>query len=322
MRGEKEKGMKIGIIGPGALGCLFASRLFLAATRQDNVLLIDHDPQRATILNDQGICYELDGNLQRLAIPIVADPAVVGSCDILFCCVKSYHLKHCLQLFSPLLSPNTLFIFLQNGISHLNYVKSPFPCISIFGSSSEGSNMVCPGHIRHAGKGHSYLGFTSSQDPVITNHLQRVCDLLCKGSIETTISSDILSQIWAKLFVNVGINALTAIHNLPNGELLASDSILKNLKQLLREAIAVAQASGIKIQRDPIAETLAVCTKTASNISSMLQDVRMLRPTEINAINGAISRIGQEYGVATPCNDAVTKQVLYLEKEYNAYSNR
>ncbi len=314
--------MKIGIIGPGALGCLFASRLFLATTRQDTVLLIDHDAQRAAILNDQGICYELDGKIQRLAIPIVADPAAVGSCDILFCCVKSYHLKQSLQLFSPLLSPDTLFIFLQNGISHLNYAEGPFPCIPVFGSSSEGSNIIGPGHIRHAGKGHSYLGFTSSQDEVITNSLQKVRDLLCKGGIETTISNDILSRIWAKLFVNVGINALTAIHNCRNGELLTSDSSTKTMKQLLREAIAVARASGITIHSDPIAETLAVCTKTASNISSMLQDVRMQRPTEIDAINGALSRLGGEYGVATPCNDAIIKQVLSLEKEYHAHSNR
>ena len=88
-----------------------------------------------------------------------------------------------------------------------------------------------------------------------------------------------------------------------------TSSTRDTLKILVREAKAVACAQGIAIFDDPIEATLAVCKSTASNISSMLQDIRKQRPTEIDAINGAISRIAKEYGIPTPENDALIRKI-------------
>lgn len=309
--------MKIGIIGPGALGCLFASRLFLAAKQQDRVLLIHHDPAQAASLNVCGIRYENHGKLQTLDIPVLYPPAESDTFDVLFSCVKSYDLQKSIKLITPLLTPQTLLIFLQNGISHLKYTEHPIPCIPVFGSSTEGATRLGPGHIKHAGKGATFLGFSTAQNSTASSRLENICQLLCQAGIQCCITADIHAKIWAKLFVNVGINGLSAIHNCRNGELLKSVSILKDMKLLILEAIEVARSSGISIDSDPVAATLSVCNKTADNISSMLQDVRMKRPTEIEAINGAICRIGQQTGVATPRNDHLSNQIRTLEKEYS-----
>jgi 2-dehydropantoate 2-reductase len=311
--------VKIGIIGPGALGCLFASRLFLAADEQDKILLIDYKSARADRLNSQGIIYESETGRQQIHIPVSSTPASAGILDALFFCVKSYDLSKSLEFAAPLLSPSTLLIFLQNGISHLEYDERQLQGIPVFATSSEGATRLAPGHIMHAGSGQTYLGFLSPQDKAANKRLQEVSAILKNGAISCTVSSDIRSRIWAKLFVNVGINALTAIYNRTNGELLTSSAPLEKLKELVREAELVATTIGISIKEDPVAAALTVCEHTARNISSMLQDVRNHRPTEIDAINGAISRLGKEHSIATPLNDKIITQIKTIEKNYNEY---
>lgn len=306
--------MKTGIIGPGALGCLFASKLFLAAAPQDTILLIDHNPERATILNERGILYEEESRQRQLPIPISSNPGKTGPLQFLFCCVKSHDLATTLEFARPLLCPSTLVIFLQNGIAHLHYTSEQLHAIPVFGSSTEGATRLGPGHTRHGGNGQTALGFLDPQGKVAHASLTTIQDTLNKAGLPTTIETDIGASLWAKLFINVGINGLTAIHDCSNGQLIDSPLILAKLKELVGEAMGVARAHGITILGDPLAETIAVCKRTATNISSMLQDVRNGRHTEIDAINGAISRLGQSHCIATPHNDALIAQIKALPR--------
>ena len=313
--------MKIGIIGPGALGCLFAARLFLIANDQNQILLIDHNPDRAAMLNDQGIFYETADNRLQLAIPISSKPAEAGLHDVLFFCVKSHDLEQSLTFAAPLISADTILIFLQNGINHLQFEKrGNTPGIPVFATSSEGATTIDPGHIKHAGKGETYLGFLSQQQQKHTKHLQQLVAILREGDINSKVSSDVLSRIWAKLFVNVGINALTAIYNCTNGELLTLPAARDTMKGLVKEAEQVALASGITIRTDPVKSAITVCKNTAKNISSLLQDVRKHRSTEIDAINGAISRLGRKNNIATPLNDDIITQIKNIEKKYHEHT--
>ncbi|RUM42635.1 MAG: hypothetical protein DSY80_06850 [Desulfocapsa sp.] len=303
--------MRIGVVGPGALGCLFATKLFSAADKgDDSVTLIDHRPGRAVHLNQQGIILESTAGTETFSIPVLHDLISVPPVDVLFSCVKSYDLQDSLHSVQPLLIPETLYVFLQNGISHLQYNDADkLGATPVFATSSEGATALGPGHIRHAGSGHTCLGFPSKQTNKADDRLQCLLQRLQKCTLSCSITEDIHARIWAKLFINVGINGLTALKNCSNGELLDTSSTRNRIKILVREAKAVACAQGIAIFDDPIEATLAVCKNTASNISSMLQDIRKGRPTEIDAINGAVSRIAKEYGIPTPENDALIRNI-------------
>lgn len=309
--------MRIGIIGPGALGCLFAARLYLSINEQDEILLIDHSAKRAAELNRQGILYQTNSKTKRCAIPVSSSPETTGHLDILLSCVKSYDLEKSLEFATPLLSPNTLLLFLQNGISHLKYgEQSQLPAVPVYATSSEGATSLAPGHVRHAGKGHTFLGSLSTDKKTDADRLERLATLLQTAGIASSVSSDIRTQLWAKLFINAGINALTAVYNRSNGQLLTSCAARSRIKRLVREAECVAKALSIPIEEDPVTATLRVCKRTARNLSSMLQDVRNHRPTEIDAINGEVSRLGRKIGVATPFNDEITAQVKKIEMKY------
>jgi 2-dehydropantoate 2-reductase len=115
---------------------------------------------------------------------------------------------------------------------------------------------------------------------------------------------------WGKLAVNAGINALSAILNVPNGELLARPEALRLMEQAANEVAAVARAKGIALPfADAAAEARRVAAATASNLSSMLQDVLRGAPTEVEAINGAVVREGVRAGVPTPVNEELRRLV-------------
>jgi len=314
--------MRIAVVGPGALGCLFATRLFSAA-EHNSIMLIDHRPQRAELLSKQGIIYESENETETFPIPVLHDPATIPTVDIIFSCVKSYDLQQSLRFLQPLLTSTTLLIFLQNGISHLQYNDAEkLGATPVFATSSEGATRLTAGHIRHAGCGHTYLGFLSKQTNQAAIQLRPLLPLLQKSGLLSSITEDIHAKLWAKLFVNVGINGLTAIENCCNGQLLESTKTRDKITALVREAEAVANAQGITIFEDPVQATIAVCEKTSMNISSMLQDIRNHRPTEIESINGAVSRIGQRINVATPENNKLISRIREIESQADSVSNK
>jgi 2-dehydropantoate 2-reductase len=118
--------------------------------------------------------------------------------------------------------------------------------------------------------------------------------------------------------VNVGINALTAILGVPNGELLNIPTCQNVLDGAVAEAVQVASGCGIQLQLpEEIERVRAVCNSTAVNISSMLQDVKRQKKTEIDQINGAVVRMAASLGMATPVNEVLTALVRGLEAGYN-----
>ena len=117
-------------------------------------------------------------------------------------------------------------------------------------------------------------------------------------------------MLWTKLAVNAAINPLTAIHDLPNGELLRNRDLMHTALAAGTETLKVAASKGIAVEHESFDTMLRdVCTRTAHNISSMLQDIRAGRRTEIDYINGAVSREGRARGVPTPTNDELVAQI-------------
>ncbi|MEK6201912.1 MAG: 2-dehydropantoate 2-reductase [Desulfobulbaceae bacterium] len=311
--------MRIAIAGPGALGCLFATLLSQKKqSKKDSLWLLDHNRERAALLNTEGIVYETDVNQKRTLIPVSAAPLAITPVDIILFCVKSYDLDACLQFCQPLLSPQTLLVFLQNGIGHLDIQERlNLPSTPVFASSSEGATLLGPGHVLHAGRGATQLGFLKRPAELQQRQVAELVLNLQKAGLAASLSQDIRSQLWAKLFINAGINPLTALYNRTNGQLLTSCAARGRLKNIVRETETVARACGITITTDPVQATLGVCKSTARNISSMLQDRRRMRATEIDSINGAVVREGERLGIATPFNEEVVEQIKKMEKEYS-----
>jgi 2-dehydropantoate 2-reductase len=201
---------------------------------------------------------------------------------------------------------------LQNGLGNVETITHAVGDErTIGGITSQGATLVDDGHIIHAGRGKTVIGTPKNR---LTDNLALVKEALETADFEPRVSDDLESTIWSKLIINVGINALTAITRLNNGRLIEFEGTRRIMKDAVIEAAAVAAARKIELsQKDPLPQVEEVCRLTATNVSSMLQDVLAKRRTEIEAINGAVARLGKEIGVATPVNSTLSLLVRTIE---------
>jgi len=145
-----------------------------------------------------------------------------------------------------------------------------------------------------------------------------LCRLLSKAGLPAELSSNIGQALWAKILYNSLLNPLGAIFGVPYGELGENEHSRELMKQIAEEAYAVLAACGYQTKWETTEAYLEafyaeMLPPTAAHESSMLQDIRAGRRTEIDALNGAIAKLGKEHGIAVPCNDALTRMIRFLE---------
>ena len=313
--------MKITIIGPGALGTLLAATLASKSGLKTPVdlWLLDHNPERAKQLAEQGLILEKGDQNISCRVNATADPNEIGPTDIIILCVKYQNVAAALQQAAKLAHTESLLVTLQNGIGHLEQLNDGkgSPAV-VLGVTALGANLVSTGHVRYAGGGLTRIGFIKPASFARSLLLAQVCNLLNDCGMETAIVDHILDYVWTKLLINVGINALTAIHQCPNGQLLESEDIKNKLTAAVKEGETVGRAMGVQIPDDPLAMTLGVCKITAQNISSMLQDINNKRLTEIDSINGEIVAAGKKLGIPVPTNEELVRKIKKIEKTYSS----
>lgn len=307
--------MKIAVVGPGALGCLLGGVLMFYARQE--VWFLDHNPERTANIAKNGLILEEGGQIITGPARITVSAGQIGPVDLLLLCVKAHNVDQFLTGAGPLCGPQGLLIAFQNGILHIDLLKKWRTNIAVaLGVTAHGATLLGPGHVRHAGIGATRVGFIREEAIPRHDALLRAAGLLSSVGIETEKVANIMDHVWWKLIVNAGINALTAIFDCPNGGLLDSPRAGAMLKVAVEEATLVAMAKGITMTSDPVAMTINVCRTTKDNLSSMLQDIRKGRRTEIEAINGAVIREGKALGIPTPINEELYKKVKALEASF------
>lgn len=304
--------MKIVVVGPGAIGCLFAAYL---AKSKEEIWLLDKNKERAAKINECGISLEGASGSWQAKVKATANSADIGKADLIIICVKSFHTKSTIEQVKPLLSDETKILTLQNGIGNVEIIsESAGEERVIAGVTNEGATLIDSGKIRHAGRGETIIGTIDGKTPV---QMRAIRELLNKAGFECKMSRDIKSLLWSKLIINVGINALSAITRLPNGKLIEYEGTRRILRDAVTEAARIAKRKRIKlIFDDPLAKVEAVCESTQGNFSSMLQDVLRKKRTEVDFINGVIVRLGQELGIAVPTNKFLLDLVKTIESSY------
>lgn len=292
------------------MGCLFAARLKMAGYR---VTLLDYLEERAAQINQQGILVEGVSGEYIAKVPVVTG-RLQEIPDQVLICVKAYKTREAGLEIKDAIGPNTVIVTLQNGIGNLETLEGLFGSERVLGGvTSEGATLLAPGKIRHAGQGETIVGPGEESD----GPAGILFSAFNKAGFKTRLVEGVDNLIWGKLIINVGINALTAILRVKNGRLPELAGARRIMEEAVREAVAICEAKEIPLPyADPIGRVMEVCHATAGNIASMLQDVLKSKMTEIEAINGAIVRTGQELGIPTPVNMTLTSLVQGLQESY------
>jgi 2-dehydropantoate 2-reductase len=289
------------IVGTGALACLFAARLSaqgvpvtmlgtwkegLAALRMYGVTLVQADGKQTsypvTVKDKAGDCA---GHRYALAL------------------VKSWQTERAAGQLAECLSEDGVALTLQNGLGNKEALEAELGAERVaLGVTTTGATLLSSGRVRPGGEGVVSVGKHPRLKPLL--------DILKEAGFNLDVLEDVDTLIWGKLVINAAINPMTALLKVPNGELLVRGSARQLSADLAREVAAVAAAQGIRLAyTDPVLASEGVAEKTASNNSSMYQDILRGAPTEINAICGAVVQYGRDLGVETPVNYTVWKLI-------------
>ena len=282
------------IVGTGAMASLFAARLSAAGV---TVSMLGTWPEGLEILEQQGVTLvDANDRQQTYTVQTTNDPATCAGTRLAVVLVKSWQTERAAHQLAVCLSPNGVALTLQNGLGNRETLAQVLGAQRVaLGVTTIGANLVKPGYVRLAGDGVIILGAHARLSPLT--------DLLRNAGFIIENDPDPNALLWGKLVINAAINPLTALLNIPNGELLKRPSAHTLLANIARESASVAIAQGVRLPYpDPVVATETIARRTASNRSSMLQDVTRGSPTEIDAICGAIVQAGEQTGVPTPIN--------------------
>ncbi len=151
-------------------------------------------------------------------------------------------------------------------------------------------------------------------------HLQLLADALSLGGLPSAVTDDIGKDLWAKMLYNCPLNALGAVLQVPYGHLGEDENSRVLMERIVREVFQVMQGLGHASHWPSAGDYLKdfyenLLPSTYSHESSMLQDIRAGRITEIEALNGVIVREGRKLKIDITCNETVRNQILFLQKK-------
>jgi len=303
--------VKIVIIGAGAMGSLFGA---LLAESGENVRLYDIWKEHVEVIKEKGLDIELNGKTRSVSVNATSDKRHIEKTDLAIIFVKSTQTSDAARTASELLDNSGFVLTLQNGMGNADIIgKVVDPGRIIAGTTSHGATILGPGSIRHAGTGPTVIGMWSG---IQKAGIQKITDLFNKAGIVTETVDNVQNVIWAKLFVNVGINAITALTGIKNGRIIDLASTKALSCAAVEEAMKVAGALGVKVADNTVEHVFQVAEATGANRSSMGQDVDNKRQTEISVINGAIVKEAKRLGIQAPVNRTLTTLIETLQANY------
>jgi 2-dehydropantoate 2-reductase len=294
--------MRIAVLGSGGVGGYFGGRL--AAAGADVTFLARGAHLDA--LRTRGLRIDSPkGNVHIERTKAVADASEVGPVDIVFFTVKLYDTEAAIAMLPPLIGPDTAVIPLQNGVDSVARLTDAVGPRHAAGGTCYVSAVISePGVIKHTAMDHLIFGEVDGRR---TPRMEALLEACRPAGFQSTLSSDIIVDIWTK-FVRLSVlSGLTTVTRSPLGVICRDPQLFAMLKDAVREAMHVAHAKGIAVPATAIDDVAAAYTALPPQTkSSMLEDLERGRRLELPWLSGALVRIAREVGVETPIHSFIT----------------
>jgi 2-dehydropantoate 2-reductase len=318
--------MRYLIYGAGAVGLGLAS--FITKTGQPVDIIARQDT--AAALREGGLVRTgLFGSHVTLpellgAFSRIEDVAETPYSHVIFC-TKTYDLAEAAKnvasrrdLLERILDGRLSVVLTQNGWGNAETCSTFFPDQRIFNAR------VITGFIKTAP---NHVDITVHADAVTmgslfgahTDCLETLCRAIREGGLPCRLTGEIERDLWAKMLYNCALNPLGAIFGVPYGVLGEWDHTRHVMEGIVHEIFAVMEGAGYHTHWKRPGDYLKIFYEkllpaTAEHESSTLQDIRRQGRTEIDALNGAVVRLGEGLGVAVPVNAVVYRMLRFLEE--------
>ena len=305
--------MRIAIYGAGAVGGYFGGRLAQAG---EEVIFIARG-QTLQTLQRQGLRVEsIAGDFMVQPVQATDDPTTVGPVDLMIVAVKAWQVPAVAEAMRPLVGPDTLVLPLQNGIEAPGQLAAVLGEAHVIGGSCViAAEVLAPGHIRHAGAQPTInIGELDNRRTDRIETVQRRF-AQCQG-VTAHIVNDITAALWQKFMIIAPWSGVGAVTRAPLHTICRQPETRRLLTTVIAEIEAVARAHGVALPPTATADTLARLEQIGPGLlASMQRDLMNGRPSELEAQTGAVVRLGQAVGVATPVNQFIYHSLLLLEQK-------
>jgi 2-dehydropantoate 2-reductase len=298
--------MNIVIFGAGAIGSLFGALL----ANNNRVVLVGRSAHINTIQRKGlTITGKTNCSVQLMAVESIKD--VPFAIDLILLTVKSYDTQSACREIRSYLNDKTMVMSLQNGLDNVETIERYIHREHILaGTTTQGVFFPKPGEIIHTGVGVTTLGELNGQP---SQRLKNLANIFNNAGINTIMSTKIIKEIWIKGIINSSINPLTAFLGCKNGYLLTNPLLERIVEYVCVESTSIASTEGIILHsKDMIQKTKEVIRDTADNYSSMLQSIQQGKKTEIDSINGKLTKIGKKNKNDAPLNTLLIELVSSL----------
>ena len=310
--------MKIGIVGAGAMGCVYAA---LMADAGNEVWAIDTWQAHVDAIATNGLRLEGASGDRTVALGATSDPVTVGPCDLVIVATKAPQVEAAAAGARALLGPETPVLTIQNGLGSAAKVARILGeqrvIVGVVGGF--GASIVAPGHAHHNGMELVRLGEAHG---AVTPRLERIAALWRDAGFRVKCFDDIDQLVWEKLICNVCYSGTATLTGLTVGEIMADADAWPIASGCAAEAYRVACAKGIRLDfDDPVAYVHDFGAKIPGARPSMLLDHLAGRRSEIDAINGAIPPEALALGLEAPYNTLVSALVRAKETGFEMPQN-
>lgn len=294
--------MKIAVMGSGGVGGYFGGLL----ARAGNEVYFIARGAHLQAMRARGLRVEaLDGPFTIAPAHATDAPAAVGPVDVVMLCVKTYGLDEAIEQMRPLVGPRATVLTLQNGVEAPDQVAAAY-----------GPQVVLPGivycEVAVKEPGVIFQGapvrriIFGEPDGTPTPRARALADACAAAGLDTTLSENILGALWSKFCFICAMSGVTTLARRPLGPILADEEGRALMRATMEEARAVGLAKGVRFEADPVESGLANGDRFPYGAkSSMLRDLERGGRLEVEALNGAVVRLGRALGVATPANQVV-----------------
>jgi 2-dehydropantoate 2-reductase len=323
--------VKIVIAGSGAMGCRFGGALFAAG---HEVLLLDGWAEHVEAINRAGLRVTDETGTRVLPVPAALFPAAHVA-DLVIVFAKATGTAAAAEAAKGAIGPATLVLTLQNGLDNIESLLVHVPPARLLaGTTTLGTELLGPGHIRALGSGDTAFGplpggavageaaageaaaGEAAAGEAVAESAERVRAALSGAGISVRVAPNALELIWAKVAFNCVMNTLCSIASIPVSALARYDGFDALASSILDEIAAVARAEGVTVDTAAALATMKAQfdpSASGSHLASMLQDLMNSRRTEIAHLNGAVAARAARHGIDAPANTLIAALIGLLE---------
>jgi 2-dehydropantoate 2-reductase len=291
----------VAVIGAGAVGSYYGAKLARAGL---DVTLVAR-PLHVAAVECDGLRVIERGAEWRAQVRASTDVQAAARADVVLVTVKTPDTTAAASALADSLSPHARIISLQNGVDNADRLAAVLGNPIYAAVVYVGVQMAGPGRVRHTGRGDLVIGvpraFAARGDG--DGDLSAIAAMFEKAAIPCPVNPDIVAALWTKLILNCAFNAVSALGDSPYGRMAENAPVRGVMEEVVREAVAVARATGVAIDADGlVAATWKLAASMPGQYSSTAQDMQRGKPTEIDALNGYVAERGAKLGVDAPVN--------------------